>query len=225
MEEHFFSISYNKDLVSSILIYLSWEDIMLLGSSSKSIFINLRKIVSDSKFLLKKKWQDIPLFNRKFIFVDDEITVERIWIAKEIENIAKKLVDFNLSYIIQRNTIYLIKVVFNHPSGDQIYCMKYNFKESIDKTKSFYKNVNIELLFDTILEYRNNKNQVILQIGTSGEYPFLYIKDQKNELTWGQSHSTSKFPFIKTKENLIHVLPFYKYGFHYLDPNNHTKFM
>jgi hypothetical protein len=215
----FFTLIKYSDLVFEILGYLSWEEIILLGSCSKEIFKQVNRVVKQTEIAEEKAGTAIRgLIFSDYDFVDDGVKYQAANINQIMMKMVKKLPDFKYSYHIDRMCNEISRYVFLHPCGDQIHSIYAGSSDSIIENDG-------DGCFDTLLEYRSIDKGILIQIGTIGSHPFLYLKDpDTNEvITWGQSDGSSYFPFVKTEEKLHTILPFYEKDFADLDPKTWKK--
>jgi hypothetical protein len=206
----------HRHLLFNILIYLNWEEILLFASSCKNIYYMIDKSLNENKYLNEKKKKNIELTDdiinrRKYDICDNEIFHHIYHVDKIIEEISLELIEFEKVYEIDRKTIGVLKTVFKNKNNDIISSIYiYSTKNKSKKYFNPFNKVAIYGMYNKMLEYKNNKGNIILQIGiTSRNNPFLNTR----KISWIQRNTSSDFPYVNNKKDLINSLPYYKYGF------------
>lgn len=88
-----------------------------------------------------------------------------------------------------------------------------NFFEKIKKVYPPFKG-NENGFYDSMLELKNENNEILFQIGINHFISFLCIYPYY----WEIENENSYFPYIKTKSDLENIIPFYKFAFCSLKP-------
>ena len=216
-----------------------WKEMLLNTKQCQSIFSFLYKLKSqpleplmDCKDTNSKEWitgcdNDFTKGNLKDIR-DKLIEISNITDdVKLVYSIERKL--FGLKKFVYKTlknetftSIKITSVYSSEISNEEIdeseedgeICPVIPFKRSlIDPFQ--YDSYDSYSWYDSLLEYRNEKNEIIMQIGTQGSHPYLKMFPYD----WVQSDGSSDFPLIDSEHLLQNVLPFYSRDFSLLNPS------
>jgi hypothetical protein len=238
----------HKDLVKLVLQYLSWEEILVFASTCKHIFAMLDNMFNYESLQIvgnKDEWNmlddwsfdtgrllhdkaaqllqshDLNCNRERYPsgLVDDEIRCLVEEVDRAIRQIAKHLPSFSLVWSVDFKSKLISRILFRNANQHTILwtdARKSNFDTFFLRSE----------WFDCMLEYRDENDRILFQIGTEGCHPFVCFPygldyQSKTGFAWGQSDGSSKFPSITSEKELCQCLPIYNDDFELLNPNCH----